>query len=196
MEEAPYRFANEGFAFNNPPSALLPNPCLSRYAHVRPPTCRQAIGRISSTPFTGIRRYRVAQWQARYRVPIQPCVTTYQLLVFGHTADGRIGSLTKTIEARLPFTLEPKLPLEVTAGDRIDMPVSVANNTAESRSVRMQLETANMKMLDELLKRISLGKPRSSSRCPRPCHFRCSRRPVEGEAQIVVEGFSARFAIA
>ena len=29
-----------------------------------------------------------------------------------------------------PFTLEPRIPLEVTADDKIDIPVSVANNTS------------------------------------------------------------------
>jgi hypothetical protein len=30
-------------------------------------------------------------------------VTTYQVAIFGHTLDGRIGSATTTLEARLPF---------------------------------------------------------------------------------------------
>ena len=41
-------------------------------------------------------------------------IARYQVLVAGHTIDGRIGAITKTIEARKPFTVDPKLPLEIT----------------------------------------------------------------------------------
>ena len=47
-------------------------------------------------------------------------VTTFQVNAVAHTLDGRLGSLTTTFESRLPFTLEPRLPVEVTAGDRMD----------------------------------------------------------------------------
>ncbi|HEY1378997.1 MAG TPA: alpha-2-macroglobulin family protein, partial [Gemmataceae bacterium] len=56
-------------------------------------------------------------------------VTRYQVLVAAHTLDGRLGALTTEIEARKPFSLEPKLPVEITAGDRIDIPVTLANDT-------------------------------------------------------------------
>jgi hypothetical protein len=118
-------------------------------------------------------------------------VTSYQLLVFGHTEDGRIGSLVKTFEARLPFTLEPKLPLEVTAGDRIDMPVSVANNTSQSRSVRMQLEASNMKLLDKGAQTASASAGLDLGADSRGrTLFSLQPTAVEGEAQIVLEGFS------
>src|SRR5205085_174120 len=66
-------------------------------------------------------------------------VTTFQVSVSGHTLDGRLGAVTHTLESRLPFHLEPKVPIEVTAGDRIDLPVSVANNTAEPREVQLHV---------------------------------------------------------
>ena len=38
-------------------------------------------------------------------------------------------AVTTSFESKLPFTVEPKLPVEITAGDRMDVPVTVANDT-------------------------------------------------------------------
>src|SRR5262249_9162935 len=42
-------------------------------------------------------------------------------------------------QRRLPCTLAAKVPVEAPAPDRIDMPLAVANNTNESRSVALTL---------------------------------------------------------
>src|SRR5262249_22156876 len=67
-------------------------------------------------------------------------VTTFQATAYAHTLDGRLGSVTATLDSRLPFTLQPKTPIEVTASDKIDVPLSVANNTPEGRAVNLTLD--------------------------------------------------------
>ncbi len=67
--------------------------------------------------------------------------TTYQVTAFAHTLDGRLGSATQTFDARLPFTLEPKVPIEVTSGDKIDVPLSIANNGTAKEKVRVRIES-------------------------------------------------------
>src|SRR2546430_2954119 len=62
-------------------------------------------------------------------------VTTFQVTAFAHTLDGRLGAATRKIESRLPFTLSPKLPQEVTASDRLEVPLSISNNAPEARKV-------------------------------------------------------------
>jgi hypothetical protein len=71
-------------------------------------------------------------------------VTTFQVLVMGHTADGRLGSTTIDLESRLPFSLEPKLPIEVTSSDKIDVAVGVANNTSERHPVSVRMEARDL----------------------------------------------------
>jgi hypothetical protein len=61
--------------------------------------------------------------------------TSFQALVFAHTLDGRLGSGVQVIESRLPFTLQPATPIEVTASDKIMVPVTITNNTSETRDV-------------------------------------------------------------
>ena len=75
--------------------------------------------------------------------------TTFQAIAFAHTLDGRLGAGVKIIESRLPFALQPAVPIEVTASDKIDVPLSVANNTPERRDVQVVLRThANLKLID------------------------------------------------
>jgi hypothetical protein len=62
-------------------------------------------------------------------------VTTFKVLVAGHTLDGRLGAATLDIDSRLPLTIEPKLPIEVTASDRLQIPVSIANNSEAHQHV-------------------------------------------------------------
>jgi hypothetical protein len=67
--------------------------------------------------------------------------TTYQVTAFAHTLDGRLGAATYNLDARLPFTLQPKLPIEVTASDKIDVPLSLTNNTGEKRKVSVNIKS-------------------------------------------------------
>jgi uncharacterized protein YfaS (alpha-2-macroglobulin family) len=64
-------------------------------------------------------------------------VTTFRILVDGFTGSGLLGSGDHRIDSREPFYLEPKLPLEVTSGDRILLPVSLVNGTLNDLKVKM-----------------------------------------------------------
>ncbi len=75
--------------------------------------------------------------------------TTFQATAYAHTLDGRLGAGVKLLESRLPFALQPATPIEVTASDTIDVPLSVANNTPDRRDVHVTLRThENLKLLN------------------------------------------------
>ncbi|NNE00656.1 MAG: hypothetical protein HKN47_25350, partial [Pirellulaceae bacterium] len=78
--------------------------------------------------------------QATIRFDLSDSVTTFRVSVDGHTTDGRIGSGGGDVVSRIPFQIEPKLPLEVTTGDRIDLPVAVINATDDDISVNVDLK--------------------------------------------------------
>jgi anti-sigma factor RsiW len=67
-------------------------------------------------------------------------VTSFQVTAFAHTLDGRLGSATHLLESRLPVVVRPRTPLEVTAGDRVEIPVAVTNNTNQPRKVALRLK--------------------------------------------------------
>ena len=80
-----------------------------------------------------------ANGEATIRFDLSDSVTTFRVLADAHTGDGRIGSGGGKVLSRMPFQIEPKLPLEVTTGDRIDLPVAVINRTAEQQQVQIGL---------------------------------------------------------
>jgi hypothetical protein len=118
-------------------------------------------------------------------------VTTFQVTAFAHTLDGRLGAATRKIESRLPFTLSPTLPVEVTAGDLVAVPLSVTNNTSEARTVEGVLkERTGLALLDGA-ESARFEVPADSS-VRRVYRFRPTLR--EGAAVLVFEGKTGLFA--
>ena len=62
--------------------------------------------------------------------------------------NGRLGSGRAEIVSRIPFNLEPKLPLEVNAGDRIDLPLAIVNDTKAPLPVELQAECGKLVTLE------------------------------------------------
>ncbi|HLZ07226.1 MAG TPA: alpha-2-macroglobulin family protein, partial [Chloroflexota bacterium] len=72
------------------------------------------------------------QGEATVEFALNDSVTTFRILADAFTGTGAIGSGSKLLESINPFYLEPKLPLEVTQGDRILLPVACVNTTSSS----------------------------------------------------------------
>ncbi|MBP6594463.1 MAG: hypothetical protein KA255_15635, partial [Candidatus Obscuribacter sp.] len=56
-------------------------------------------------------------------------VTTFKVAADGFTDTGSIGAVTQDLKSIQPFYAEAKVPLEVTAGDKIMLPISLINGT-------------------------------------------------------------------
>jgi hypothetical protein len=54
-------------------------------------------------------------------------VTSFRVLADGFAANGALGSSVSHVESVQPFSIEPKVPLQVTSGDVIDLPVGLIN---------------------------------------------------------------------
>lgn len=59
-------------------------------------------------------------------------VTSFRVFADGFAGNGALGASTIAVNSLQPFYTEAKLPLEVTSGDRILLPVSLVNGTAGS----------------------------------------------------------------
>jgi hypothetical protein len=81
-------------------------------------------------------------------------ISRYQVLVAGHTLDGRIGATTTMIEARKPFTVDPKTPIEITSNDRLDIPIRVVNDSDVRRAVTFTVTPDGLKLDDSSAKLI------------------------------------------
>ena len=54
-------------------------------------------------------------------------VTSFRVLADGFTQDGTLGSGIGHVESVKPFSIEPKIPIQVTSGDVIQLPVGLIN---------------------------------------------------------------------
>lgn len=110
---------------------------------------------------------------------------SFEVTAFAHTLDGRLGSATQILTSQLPFTVQPSTPLEVTAGDTIDLPLAVANNTSEARIAQIALtENTNLSLLDGAAK-TSVSVPANTA-LRKVYRFRPSAQ--EGSATLAVTG--------
>ena len=85
-----------------------------------------------------------ASGRVEVKFDLSDSVTTYRVLVDAHDGHGRIGGGKGELISRIPFNLEPKMPLEVTAGDHIEMPVAVANDTRGELPVQLSLLASDL----------------------------------------------------
>jgi alpha-2-macroglobulin-like protein len=88
-----------------------------------------------------------AYGKASFHFELSDAVTAFRVTADAHS-DGVVGSGRAEIVARIPFNLEPKLPLEVSAGDRIDLPVAVVNDTRAPLPVELKLDAGKLVALD------------------------------------------------
>jgi hypothetical protein len=111
-------------------------------------------------------------------------VTTFQVTAFAHSLDGRLGAATGFLEARKPLVLEPKLPIEVTASDKIDVPLAIANNTDRLRDVEVKAAFEGLSLLEgKLSDRIDLAPDVRVRRI-----YRLQPTLVEGVAKVSFKG--------
>ncbi|MEL6106466.1 MAG: MG2 domain-containing protein, partial [Planctomycetota bacterium] len=76
---------------------------------------------------------------ASIRFDLSDSLTLFRVSVDAHGPTGRLGSGGGGVTTRLPVQIEPKLPLEVTGGDRIDLPVGLVNATGAAEAFELSL---------------------------------------------------------
>lgn len=79
-----------------------------------------------------------SQGKASIQFELSDSVTTFRVMADAHS-NGRIGSGGGELVSRLPFQIEPKMPLAVTAGDQIHLPVAVINATDDNLQVGVDI---------------------------------------------------------
>jgi alpha-2-macroglobulin-like protein len=70
-------------------------------------------------------------------------VTSFRVLGDAFAQDGALGSATSEVESVKPFSIEPKIPLQVTSGDVIELPIGIINGlNRELRGVELNTKAA------------------------------------------------------
>lgn len=83
-------------------------------------------------------------------------VNPYEVLIAGHTLDGRLGSASGIIEVRKAFSLGTKLPAEIGSSDKIDLPIVAANEADAVRTAEVALTLDGLQAESNTLK-LDLG---------------------------------------
>lgn len=125
-----------------PPAA--PPALVREYAHQRDPSLGDTRVDFTETVYWQPVLVLPTSGKATVEFQLSDDIARYQILVAGHTTDGRIGAVTHTIEARKPFTVDPKLPIEVNSNDVIDVPIRVMNDSDAKRTVAFALNPVGL----------------------------------------------------
>jgi uncharacterized protein YfaS (alpha-2-macroglobulin family) len=78
--------------------------------------------------------------QARLELPIADSITTWRLTALASSQDGRLGFTTQGLRVFQDFFVDIDLPIFLTQGDEISIPVGVFNYLPEAQAVRLVVE--------------------------------------------------------
>jgi hypothetical protein len=92
------------------------------------------------------------------KIPVADSITTWRLTALASTQDGRLGATTTGLRVFQDFFIDLDLPLALTQGDEISLPVGVFNYLPEAQTVRLVLEPADwFELLDDAEKEITIA---------------------------------------
>jgi uncharacterized protein YfaS (alpha-2-macroglobulin family) len=127
-----------------PPPVVVPF-VVREYAHHRDPSLGDVRSDFTETVYWHPVLVLPDEGKKTVEFQLSDDIARYQVLLAGHTLDGRVGAVTKTIESRLPFSLDPKLPLQVAHTDVINVPLRVTNDSDTARKVALSLVATGLK---------------------------------------------------
>jgi 5-hydroxyisourate hydrolase-like protein (transthyretin family) len=78
--------------------------------------------------------------QAHVDIPVADSITTWRLTALASSADGRLGFTTQGLRVFQDFFVDVDLPLALTQGDEISIPVGVFNYLPQAQAVRLVVE--------------------------------------------------------
>lgn len=91
-------------------------------------------------------------------IPMADSITTWRLSAQASTAQGELGGLTAGLRVFQDFFVDLDLPVALTQGDEIAVPVSVFNYLADPQKVRLDLKQEPwFELLDEPSKTLTIG---------------------------------------
>jgi hypothetical protein len=96
--------------------------------------------------------------RATVHIPLADSITTWRLSTSAVTADGRLGAAQSGIRVFQPFFVDLNLPVALTRGDEVSVPVVVHNHLAKPQAVELKLTSAEwFELQGDAVQRIELG---------------------------------------
>jgi len=85
---------------------------------------------------------------ASISVPIADSITTWRMAMLASTESGALGSASSSLKVFQDFFVDLDLPVTLTQGDRVSIPVAVYNYSGNPGKVSLQLQPADWYSLD------------------------------------------------
>jgi uncharacterized protein YfaS (alpha-2-macroglobulin family) len=81
-----------------------------------------------------------AQGHTALEIPMADSITTWRLTALASSQDGRLGFVTHGLRVFQDFFVDVDLPISLTQGDEISIPVGVFNYLPQAQKVRLEVE--------------------------------------------------------
>jgi uncharacterized protein YfaS (alpha-2-macroglobulin family) len=100
-----------------------------------------------------------ANGEAEVTIPLADSITQWRMTLFGSTLDGDLGSATKKIKVFQDFFIDLDLPVSLTQGDTVNIPVAVYNYRKEKAEVELTIKAEDWFALveDATVKKITVA---------------------------------------
>ena len=116
------------------------------------PVAGRGIARVSTTPAPHVRSWfpealyinpeiiTDENGAATISIPIADSITTWRMAMMASTTHGALGSSTGSLKVFQDFFVDLDLPVTLTEGDRVDIPVALYNYTGAKGAVELKLK--------------------------------------------------------
>lgn len=85
-----------------------------------------------------------ARGTAVIRFDLPDSISQFKVAVDAHSATGQLGSGGGQVMTKIPLQIDAKLPVEVTAGDRIDLPIGLVNGTSRETDLQVKIDVGDV----------------------------------------------------
>jgi A-macroglobulin TED domain/Alpha-2-macroglobulin family/Carboxypeptidase regulatory-like domain/MG2 domain/A-macroglobulin receptor binding domain/Alpha-2-macroglobulin bait region domain len=89
-----------------------------------------------------------AHGNANISIPVADSITTWRMAMLASTASGALGSATSSLKVFQDFFVDLDLPVTLTQGDQISLPIAVYNYSGKSGEVSLKLKREDWFSLD------------------------------------------------
>ena len=89
-----------------------------------------------------------AQGNANISIPVADSITTWRMAMLASTASGALGSATSSLKVFQDFFVDLDLPVTLTQGDQVSLPIAVYNYSGKAGQVSLKLKREDWFSLD------------------------------------------------
>jgi len=89
-----------------------------------------------------------AHGNANISIPVADSITTWRMAMLASTASGALGSATSSLKVFQDFFVDLDLPVTLTQGDQVSLPIAVYNYSGKSGEVSLKLKREDWFSLD------------------------------------------------